>query len=210
MRRMLFLDENILAQEMNDICEKSKQFVSFYGFYDRAARVAQSLIWLGNPINFMEIGPEYYDGYDKEFIVTVDEDGVSVEKAFYEDNYLLSAPDIAYIDNECSSKILRSIESDECIEIEFSDDVDEDTDEKDNNDLVNCDDCPNRFECDEYKVANSKKENNNTVNIKVTSENGMNGIEVHKNTDNGYSNYSYHSSVFDSDELVEFVKKYFS
>lgn len=115
--------------------------VSVYGKFVEIKTILRILIEKGIGIGggICLEDPEI-SGYDKEFVLCLTSDGVSVEKIWHEDNkyfsagYSLSMGDVAFVHGECNSKILKSIESDIIFELRITADQDEDCNSSDTDD----------------------------------------------------------------------------
>lgn len=73
----------------------------------------------------ISIEPEEWDGYDKEFLVTLDEElNVWCEKAYREGyGYFTFDTDCAFVADDCDLEVFDHIESDEIFEVSYSSDV---------------------------------------------------------------------------------------
>lgn len=135
-------------------------------------------------------------GYDKEFILYLTEDGVSVCKAFEYGKYLNDYPDVAFVHEDCNSKLLKNIESRMIFEFAFDDEFDDDEDEFDNDDLC-CDDC-DCYECDNRIRSNDIKCNEAVADKLVEyskDDNGdLHGFSVSKGDGDSYMSYSLYTS----------------
>lgn len=101
--------------------------ISVYGKYDVIKTILEDLITDGfNIANEIEL--ENYDVsyYDKEFVLYATEDGVNAEKIYYDDKYLYSCGDISFVHEDCSSTILKYIESDKVYEFGYSNEDEDD------------------------------------------------------------------------------------
>ena len=135
-------------------------------------------------------------GYDKEFILYLTEDGVSVCKAFEYGKYLNDYPDVAFVHEDCNSKMLKNIESRMIFEFAFDDEFDDDEDEFDNDDLC-CDDC-DCHECDNRIRSNHIKchetVSNKLVEYSKDYNGDLHGFTVSKGDGDSYMTYSLYTS----------------
>ena len=135
-------------------------------------------------------------GYDKEFILYLTEDGVSVCKAFEYGKYLNDYPDVAFVHEDCNSKMLKNIESRMIFEFVFDDEYDDDEDKFDNDDSC-CDDC-DCYESDN-RIRSKDIKCNETVADKLVEyskdDNGdLHGFTVSKGDGDSFMSYSLYTS----------------
>lgn len=136
--------------------------ISVYGKYDVIKVLLEDLIMSGVEIKeSIELESYQIDYYDKEFVLYLTEDGVSVCKCWKYDGYLGSGGDLSFVHEDCSSKLLKHIVSKTIYE--FGVGSDEDTNE-------NCD-------CDKCQCA-CKEEAKPTAS--TTAVYKVNGKEVDK------------------------------
>lgn len=135
-------------------------------------------------------------GYDKEFALCLTEDGISVCKMFEDDKYYNEYPDVAFVHEDCNSKMLKNIESKLIFEFVFDGEHGDDEDEFDNDDLC-CDDC----DCYEYdnRIRSKDIKCNETVADKLVEyskdDNGdLHGFSVSKGDGDSYMSYSLYTS----------------
>ena len=113
--------------------------VTTYGRREIIKPLLEALITLGHPIGLvLELEDYEVTHYDKEYVLSLDEEGLSVSKMWHEDNeyhpagYLCSGGDACYIHSDCSSNMVSHIESDKMIEFalyEYGDDKYDDCNE---------------------------------------------------------------------------------
>lgn len=134
MKRIEFDCTLDVAEEMIDLYNTidDSPVISAYGGYDFIKTLLEDMIILGVPISFMiELDQPYVSGYDREFCLSLDEEGVSVEKCYLisedKEGYLYSEPDVALVHEECCASILNHIGSKAKIEVGMIDDeIDDD------------------------------------------------------------------------------------
>lgn len=168
MKRLDFEDVSHLAETMISMLgdvNDDYPVITAYGNYDVIRKLLEELISDG----FGIIGSIYLEdidssGYDKEFALYLTEDGVATYKMFDEDRYFNEFPDIAFVHEECNSKILDYIESKFVYEFGYEEDED------DEYDCATCvlDDCI-RCGCGELesKDGDSESDNKDTYTITV-------------------------------------------
>lgn len=97
--------------------------ISVYGKYDVIKMLLEDLIMGGIPIaNEIELCDYDVDHYDKEFVLYIGEKGINVEKTWNKDNgYVYGSADITFVHEDCSSKLLKYIDSETVYEFGFDD-----------------------------------------------------------------------------------------
>ena len=83
--------------------------VNIYAKYDAIKEIFKAFICLDYDIDgLVELSHFEYDGYDKEYVLGVTEDGVTLDKIYdtEDERYLYSECDVAFVHEECSSKLL--------------------------------------------------------------------------------------------------------
>ena len=167
--------------------------ISAYGKYDVIKELLEEFLADGFEIGG-DICLETSDstGYDKEFILYLTEDGVSVCKAFEYGKYLNDYPDVAFVHEDCNSKMLKNIESRMIFEFAINDDCD-----FDDEDELYCDDrdnyeCDNRIRNDKIKCRESMQEKH--VDYAKDKDGDLHGFSVSKGDRNSYMAYSLYTS----------------
>ena len=166
--------------------------ISVYGKYDVVKTILEYLITDGfhiaNGIKLEDYDVSYYD---KEFVLYVTEDGVNVEKAYYDNKYLYSIGNVSFVHEDCSSALLKYIESDKVYEFGFNDE-DEDNSEDEYSD------------CDHDYTVNGQKVDKETFNNYVSKFAPDKAKELKDESDN--SNYSisvkYNLDAGDALEII--------
>ena len=189
--------------------------VNIYAKYNVIKEIFKAFICLDYDINeFVELFSYNTDGYDKEYVLGVTKDGVTLEKIYDEDagTYLYSECDVAFIHEACSSKLLLEyIDSDVYVSMEECGECDE-------CDLfVKCDGCcmKQEDECDDEdekkddevmkpKSDSSKKECVSKSEHVMHVSDDSHGFTVGDYTDHGYHSFSFYSS--DRDLVSELMK----
>lgn len=196
--------ENIydVSDFMFDKVSNGCRDVTFVGLYEDAVKVVKGLLFYDETNAYqISIEPEDWNGYEKEYFVTLDDEmNVWCEKAYSMGlgSYLYSETGCALIADDCNPDVLKGLCSDEIYEVGY-DDVDiEDYEFDDCNGCCECCDC--NEEADEELLTDSKSE---SAHISVTKDGRVAGFSKSwSNTDvNGmsyYSSYSHYSSNEDS------------
>ena len=96
--------------------------VNIYAKYDTIKEIFKAFICLDYDIDgLVELFSYDIDGYDREYVLGVTEDGVTLDKIYDDENerYLYSECDVAFVHEECSSKLLLEyIDSDIYVTLE--------------------------------------------------------------------------------------------
>lgn len=195
MERLEFDCDYDISNEIKSIIENTANenyLISIYGRYDVIKTILESLITDGLTIA-NEIKLEDYDisHYDKEFVLYVFNDEVNVEKAYHNGSYLYGSGDISFVHEDCSSTLLKYIDSDKVYEFGYID----------NEDLENCKDMVPKGE---YTV-NGEKVDKETFDAYVSKfVPDKVGKEEDKFDSDGCSiSVKYN---FDTDEVFEIIK----
>lgn len=121
MKRRLFDDYSDLANVMV-VRADDNIFVSAFCHYYHACKLIHSLIRDHNlKIDGIELNSPDSNGYDKEFQISLYNRSIScypiyrtVNEGYQKDGYLETWSDVAFIHEDCNSKILKYIESYDC------------------------------------------------------------------------------------------------
>ena len=127
--------------------------ISVYGKYDVIKDILEDLIMSGVSIaNEIELQDYDVAHYDKEFVLYLTTNGVNVEKTYdvESDTYLSGSADISFIHEDCSSKLIKYVDSKTIYEFGYDEDDGID-------DECGCDDCECACKKDEKPTASSKE-----------------------------------------------------
>ena len=191
--------------------------VNIYAKYDAIKEIFKAFICLDYDIDgLVELFSYDIDGYDREYVLGVTEDGVTLDKIYdtEDEKYLYSKCDVAFVHEECSSKLLLEyIDSDVYVSVEECGECDE------CELFAKCDGCCMKDEdkCDdedekkeEVKKTKSDfskkecvKEKDKTVH-EIHESDDSHGFTVSDYNDHGYHSFSFYSS--DSDFVSEMMK----
>lgn len=144
MKELFFKDTDNLCLHILDIFDNfaTDEFdIGVIAKYDVARRVLSGLCSVYD-ICEVEIESQDYCGYDKEFIIALNKDGVWCEPAYRNGRYLEDETTIVFIHEDCNSAILKAVkpilayvfsvgDDSECEEVFYDDECDE-----------NCEECP--------------------------------------------------------------------
>lgn len=132
MERKIFDDAYDLAKY---VCKKQDNVdsVSIVCDYDYAVWILSDLVKDDLNLTHVSLTDKEYDGYDKEYLITVSDDDIYCEKMYHstsegykKDGYLRHECSICLIHQDCNSKIIDKIDADKMYEIAFADELDED------------------------------------------------------------------------------------
>ena len=118
MRRNFFGNHKELSDYMIDKAQDGLYTVAVL-FYDDALCLLRKLMRYDNvEIEALDIKPEEYDGYSKEYYVSLTDDMVaSVEPAYVGSRYLNAEADLTLIDGDANSAIIKNLPKNKCHEI---------------------------------------------------------------------------------------------
>lgn len=169
--------------------------VNFIGYYDDAIKVIKALAKYDDTyIHQVAIEPVEWDGYDKEYLVTLDTDlGIWCEKCQRENGEYLELDDgLVLIADDCNSAILKCIYSDDVYEVSYN--FAEDADECETN-------CKEIDENDDESLDNYINE---SIHMSFTKEGKLAGFSKSWcNQVNGINCYSSYSHYGDNEEAVK-------
>ncbi len=201
MKRIIVEDMIDVAQIMHDKVATGCTGVCFVGIYEDAAELIKELLMMYDETTVNQIAIEMveYDGYDKEYLVTLDNEmAVWCQKAFndYCNEYFYVEDECVLVADDCNSAILKNIKSDEVYEVSYDLDDEE---------------CDGSCECCQC----SGNDNHEEIIRVATDDNGkLRGFEkswsTHEDGLNYHSTYSFYSSNEDmlKDMLSNFNIKY--
>lgn len=135
MKRIVFEDVHELATVMLYDALNLSDCVSAICHYEMATALLSEIIHADVPIGQIDISDYEWSGYDKEYAVTIMDGYVYCsplfgmkKKGYSKDGYLGSYADIAYIHQDCNSKLLSRLEYDKAYEfaVEELDGIDDD------------------------------------------------------------------------------------
>lgn len=178
--------------------------------YELATEILKDLMRYENIIiNNIEINNPEWDGYEDEYLVSVDNGELFCKKMKHDDRYILYIADVAFVHQDCNSALLAKNDVKEAsikfFEYEWELEDDEDFD---------CD--GNREDCELDEDVDTEEETNITtsgedVTISKTKDGKIAGFSKtwHDSDEYGnsyYSSYSHYSN--DEDGLKEIMKRF--
>ena len=196
MKRFLVNDLSEVAYMMyNAVTEDGIEDVVFVGLYDDAVAVMKTLLMFDDTIPYhVTVKPECFEGYDKEYYVTLRDDmNIWCEKAYDMDDecYLMDDTECVFIADDCNSAILKEINCNEnnMYEVAYVDD----------------EECNGNCECCECN------DNHEVITRVATDDKGrLKGFEKswesHEDGLHYHSTYSFYSS--NQDMLKEMLSNF--
>ena len=156
--------------------------------YEDTKEIIRELVGMGYGIAFInELADPEYDGYDDAFIISLLDDEIWCEPVKRKNGYIFVEADVVYIFDDCNSKIVPKIESDEIYEVEVGNEYDD------------CDgDCENCPAHDETYLHTSEDEDGNA-----------HGFTASRSDGDSYISYSYYYSDELSHEDIQKMLKAF-
>lgn len=193
MRNLYFEDYEDFACAVSDAYDKVKSndeynSVDIVAKYEDAKEIIRELIGIGYGIAFIdELADPEWDGYDDAFVVSLLDDEIWCEPVKRDREYIFVEADVVYIFDDCNSKIIPKIESNEVYEVEIGNEYDD------------CDgDCENCSAHDETYLHTSVDEDGNA-----------HGFTASKSDGDSYMSYSYYSNDELSHEDIQKILKAF-
>lgn len=156
--------------------------------YEDTKEIIRELVGMGYGIVFInELANPEYDGYDDAFVISLLDDEIWCEPVKRKNGYIFVEADVVYIFDDCNSKIVPKIESDEIYEVEVGNEYDDcDGD---------CENCPAHVET---YLHTSEDEDGNA-----------HGFTASRSDGDSYISYSYYSSDELSHEDIQKMLKAF-
>lgn len=200
MKRMIFEDVHELSTVMLYDASNLSDCVSAICHYEMATALLSEIIQADVPIGQIDISDYEWSGYDKEYAVTLMDGNVYCNPLFgmkkdgySRDGYLESYADIAYIHQDCNSKLLSRLEYDKAYEfaIDELDEIDDCDDYDDDYEYGCCDHCPDMEDDDlvtqrsDFVTVSRDRHGNPTGFSKSWFRDDGNGVTQ-------YSSYSYY------------------
>lgn len=145
-----------ISDKYDEINEEDYSSVDVIAKYDEMKEILTNLICIGHPIVFITgLESPNDDGYDKEFVLSINNKGLWVEPMYREQSqyneagYITLKSTVVYVLDNCNSKVIPRIKSRIAYEVEVADDI-EDCECKNHYDCCDCYECEYLDECCEY------------------------------------------------------------
>lgn len=145
--------------------------VSVLAKYAEAKEIISCLCLFGYDIHSIEIESPDWDGYDDEYIISLDNDLIFCEKNKRNGKYLYSESDYTFVFDDCNSKCLEKISANEVYEVSIFDEDEE-----------------------YFEFEDDEDEDDYDCNVSVDDNDDMHGFTMTRNTDDGYSSISFYST----------------
>ena len=126
-----FEDYEDFACAVSDVYDRVKSddkynSVDVIAKYEDAKEIIRELVGMGYGIAFInELADPEYDGYDDAFVISLLDDEIWCEPVKRKNGYIFVEAGVVYIFNDCNSKIVPKIESDEVYEVEIGNEYDD-------------------------------------------------------------------------------------
>lgn len=126
-----FEDYEDFACAVSDVYDRVKSddeynSVDVVAKYEDAKEIIRELVGIGYDIAFInELADPEWDGYDDAFVISLLENEIWCEPVKRKDGYIFVEADVVYIFDDCNSKIVPKIESDEVYEVEIGNEYDD-------------------------------------------------------------------------------------
>lgn len=134
MNRMMFEDIYDLSDAMIDMYIKDKSdfpIISTFAKYEIVKELLTNLVIKGLTLSaVIDLEDPEIGGYFDEYCLTIDNEGIWVEKCLEDGKYLWSEHSVAFVHNDCNSLILKSFESDVAFDFDFGFDLESEDDEE--------------------------------------------------------------------------------
>lgn len=119
----------IISNMLNEIRNTYYPGVSIIAKYDEMKIIIAKLICIGHPlVSVSEFNAPDFNGYNKEFILSLDSEGIWIEPMYREENhwhkagYLTVDDEVCCILDNCNSKLLSHIHSNCVFTVEIGED----------------------------------------------------------------------------------------
>ena len=125
MKTFYYEDYENLIDEIVDRFSDLDEFksVDIIAKYDEAKEIIKELICFGYDICSINIEEPEYSCYNDEYIVTLSDFGIFCKKFKRENGYISIDDNIVFVSNDCNSKCLKNIHSNEIYAFEIVDEV---------------------------------------------------------------------------------------
>lgn len=199
MERIFIEDMSEIAAIMHGKILDGYEDVDFIGKYEDAVWLIKELLKLF-PVSAyqIQINPVEWDGYDREYLVSLDaEMNLWCQKAYQEkyERYVDLPADCTFVADDCNSSVLEAIECDEVYEVGF--DLDDEFEDE-------CDgDCEHCHLNDE--IDHNKDDHYELTRVAVDDEGVVRGFEKSWTTHEGNMTYRSTYTHYSNDENL--IKK---
>lgn len=168
------VDSSFLRKYYAAMKDNSTVDIAIVAKYDTSRKIINILTDYGFEIANIDFHDAICDGYKDEFVISLcyglnhsNATEICCEPAKCENGYIIFGGDEIYIFDECNSKIMNKVESNDVYIVELHDEIEKEYDEfTDELELGNCNgDCES---CHEYNVNDDTDDE--YVNLKLTKD----------------------------------------
>ena len=168
------VDSSFLRKYYAAMKDNSTVDIAIAAKYDTSRKIINILTDYGFEIANIDFHDAICDGYEDEFVISLcyglnhsNAMEIWCEPAKRENGYIIFEGDEIYIFDECNSKIMNKVESNDVYIVELHDEIEKEYDEFTNDlELGNCNgDCES---CHEYNVSDDTDDE--YVNLKLTKD----------------------------------------
>ena len=179
-----------LCADVDDIVEEGYDgVIDIVAKYNEAKEILRELVYFDYDLEFVELEPVDWDGYDKEYSISVDADRrtISCEKLWHDDRYYHSDAEVVYFMDDVNSKVIYSYdEESEMYAVHVGD----------------CDgDCKHCHVNDE--IGLSSEEDNKHVD--VDKDGDIPGFNMSYSDDDGYHSWSFYSTALKDENIMKML-----
>ena len=126
-KNIYFEDIEELACDMADSYDSVKDNedetdVAVIAKYAEMREIIKELSCIGYTIHSCQLEDEEYDGYDAEFICTIYDGELWIEKMLREKGYITDESAVIYLLDNCNSKVISNVKSKNIYEVSLNDD----------------------------------------------------------------------------------------
>ena len=209
MKRLCFEDYEAFACAFADVYNDSKKLddladIQIIAKYDAAKEIVTELLCMGFPLFDIYLCNPEINGYDGEYYISLNQDGIWCEQALVDGRYLDTESCNTFIFDDCNSAILKHIGSSRVNEVYVG--TCEDCDFNDGMSYGihvghddECDKCEFRDECREMEMAELKGEIE-------SAEDEMPGFTISKSDGRSSTTISFYST---DKELVKTMAEFY-
>lgn len=187
-----FEDYEDFACAVSDVYDRVKSddeynSVDVIAKYEDAKEIIRELVGIGYGIAFInELANSEWDGYDDAFVISLLDDEIWCEPVKRKNDYIFVEADVVYIFDNCNSKIVPKIESDEVYEVEIGNEYDNCDDD------CSCDEC--ECDCKNCSCTDISDDSHTHVTIDKDDDGNIHGFTSVKSDVNGYEKHEFYSS----------------
>lgn len=198
MKSLIYDSIHDLAESMSEILEYLDEFeaVTAVAKYDEARELLSELIGIGHDIACAEFHQPEWEGYDAEYVLSLDKEGIWIEPFMREEKYLTDESEVTIVLDNCSSKCLAYCKGNLVFDV-----------------TIRClceEECPCSCECCEHCEHCERDLNDNFVVECTEDENDeIHGFTASKSDGNSHISYSFYTTdVLGQKEISEMLNRF--